>query len=174
MQSVSVSGEFTPEHAELFEDGFDFVKAPGSLEGEWLEGWRQDIEKRVNNSDFVAVITVTTLRTEVNLDRQTSYRVVAEIERKLYGDYPASEIELTTDENAYGYASVKENQEQYLNRVFVAYVRWYEKADGEVGGHWHLSPGSEAVVSATESLIAQRTDKTKKKVHKVVVHKHTD
>ena len=173
IQSVRVSGEFTAEHAELFEDGFDFVKAPASLEGKWLQGWKEEIEKRVAYSDLVAVVTVNTLRTDVNPERQISYRVVAEIERRIYGDFPYAEIELTVDENAVGYASVNENQELYLNRAFVAYIRWYEKEDGEIAAHWHLSPASDGVVGATESLIAERTE-NKRVRRKVVVHKHTD
>ncbi len=174
IQSIRVSGEFTAEHAELFEDGFDFVKEPASLDGKWLQSWQQEIQKRVDYSDLVAVVTVNTLRTDVDPERQTSYRVVAEIERRIYGGFPDAEIELTVDENAVGYASVKENQELLLNRVFVAYVRWYETEAGEIAGHWHLSPASDGVVGATEKLVKERTEQKKEMRRKVVVHKHTD
>jgi hypothetical protein len=171
--SIRVTSEFTSEDAELFEDGFDFVKEPAALEGQWLEDWQREIKSRVANSDFIATVTVTTLRTDVNPERQTSFRVVANVERKLYGSIPGSELQLTVDEKAVGYASVKDNQDLYLNQVFVAYLKWYEKPDGEVAAHWHLSPASEGIVGATEKLVAERTE-TSKVRRKVVVHKKTD
>jgi hypothetical protein len=173
VRSMRVTSEFTSEDAELFEDGFDFVKEPGALEGQWLDDWQKEIKARVANSDFIAVVTVTTLRTDVDLDRQVSYRVVGDIERRLYGDLSDSEIELTTDKKAIGYASVKDNQDSILNRVFVAYVKWYENEDGEVAGHWHLSPGSEGIVGATENLVKERTEEKKQLRRTVVVHKDT-
>lgn len=171
---MRVTSEFTSEHAELFEDGFDFVREPGALEGQWLENWQREINNRVAYSDFIATVTVTTLRTDVDPERRTSFRVVASVERTLYGGVPDSEIELTVDENAVGYASVKDNQQQFLNQVFVAYLKWYEKADGGVAAHWHLSPASEGIVGATEKLIKQRTEKKKEVRRKVVVHKNID
>ena len=172
--SIRVTSEFTSEHAELFEDGFDFVKEPAALEGQWLEDWQREIQSRVANSDYIAVVTVTTLRTDVDPERRTSFRVVGDIERPLYGSIPDRELDLTVDENAVGYASVRDNQELFLNQVFVAYVKWYEDEEGEVAAHWHLSPASEGIVGATEKLVKERTEEKKKLVRKVVVHKNAD
>jgi hypothetical protein len=170
LQGVRPSSDFTEEHARYFEDGFDFVKEPGELDGQWLQDWQKELEKRVNLSDAIAVVTVTTLRTDVDPDRKTDYRVIANIESRLFGLLPDDELTLEVHEQSEGYNSVHDNQRQYLNRRFVAYVKWYEDDEGDVAAHWHLSPASEGIVERTKKLVEQRT--TKKKIRrKVVVHR---
>src|SRR4051794_29404001 len=88
------SSEFTPRDSGLFEDGVDLIDDPQGLEGQWRDDWENDLNERIARSDVIAVGSVNTLRTDVDLEHQTSYRVVFAFERKLVGEPPSSELNL--------------------------------------------------------------------------------
>ncbi len=166
--------QFTEEHAAVFEDGVDFVADPQILSGRWLEDWHRDMQKRVELSDFVGVVTVTTFRTDTDPGQQTTHRLLATVDRRLHGDPLGDELTLLTYEGQEGYATVQENEQRILNQRFVVFVKWYNDEEGAVAAHWHLALASEPIVSRTEELIAQglqeRTDsKTQKRV---IVHQN--
>jgi hypothetical protein len=169
-QAVRPSSEFTTEHGEFFEDGFDFVREPAQLEGRWLESWEREIAKRVELSDLIALVTVVTLRTDEKLERAISFRVTARIDRALKGSLPEDEVTLMVGEAQAGYASVQDNQRRITNHKFVAYLKWYEDKRGRVAAHWHLSPASEGIVAKTEHLIEEQSE-GKKVRRKVFVHR---
>src|SRR5690349_7765110 len=74
-----VTSPFTSEHAAVFEDGLDLVRDPRVLEGQWLSSWEDEIDRRVTLSDVVALVTVRTLRTDVDLDQRRTYRLVSRV-----------------------------------------------------------------------------------------------
>jgi len=146
---------FTAEHAEVFEDGVDFVADPENLEGRWREDWSRDLDRRVTWADVIAMVTIRTLRTDTDPDRQTTFRLIAEAGRELLGDIP-EEVELKVHQHEVGFGTVEGNHRQILDQEFIAFLKWYETENGDVAAHWHLSPGSDPVVSRTEYLIERR------------------
>jgi hypothetical protein len=155
---IRPSSEFTEEHARVFEDGVDFIALPDTLEGRWEEEWAAEFQQRVGQADFIALVKITTVRTDTDLERRRTYRLVADIDSVLLGESPGEEVSLVTAEGQPGFNSIDENERRLLNAEFVAYVKWYETPEGEVLAHWHLSPNSEGVRRRTQFLIARRRD----------------
>jgi hypothetical protein len=169
-QGIQPSSPFTEKHAKYFEDGIDFIREPGILEGQWFKDWEADLKKRIAYSDYIAVVTVKILRTDLDLDRKSSFRLITEVDRRLQGVSVGKELTLIVHESQDGYASVEDKASNILNLKFVAYVKWYENDKGEVAAHWHLSPASDAVVLRTEEIIQERLD-AKRLQRRVVIHR---
>jgi len=152
------TSEFTPEHAEVFEDSVDFVDDPTVLEGRWREDWSRDLDRRVGFSDLIALVKVSYLNTDTNLERVSTFRIVVSVERSLYGEAPEEEVTLIVREGEPGYGTVVGNERRILDQAFVAYIKWYQADASTVLPHWHLAPATEPVVRRTEYLIERRAD----------------
>jgi hypothetical protein len=143
------SAPLTPEQAQAFDDGIDFVGTLHGLEGRWREDWDRDLQTRVGTASLVALVTVRTLLTDTNPEQQIRYRLVAQVDRELVGKADR-ELELSVQADELGFNSVHENIGRITDRQYVAYVKV-----GPSGPSWHLSPASAEVVSETESVISQ-------------------
>lgn len=152
-----VTSPFTGEDAVVFEDGVDFVFDPDVLEGRWREDWSRELQQRVERADIVAVVRVATLRTDVDLDRRTTYRLIATVERELLGEPPQEEMSLVVREGEGGFESVRSNERRVLDGDFVAFVKWYQTEHESVAPHWHLSPATDPVLRRVEFLVRRRT-----------------
>lgn len=147
---------FTDEHAAVFEDGLDFIADPTALEGRWREDWSGDLDQRVSWSDLIATVTVHTLRTDTDLDRLDTYRLIVEVDEALWGEAPEEELVLTVREGDTGFGTIEGNERRVLNQPFVMFVKWYEAPDGQVKPRWHLAPATEPVTARVEYLIENR------------------
>ena len=156
--NIRPTSEFTEENARVFEDGVDFIEIPDTLEGRWEEEWAAEFQQRVGQADFIGPVKVNVLRTDVDLDRRRTYRLVCEIESTWLGEAPGGEITLISREGAGGFASVDGNERRLLNAQFILYVKWYATPEGDVLPHWHLSPNSDGVRRRTRFLIQRRED----------------
>ncbi len=150
------SSPFTAEDAVVFDDGVDYVEDPEALDGRWREEWGQEMEKRVRASDLIVVVSVPTVRTDTDLDRRTTYRLLANTQRTIFGA-AQSELILSSAEGAAGYASVERHMRQVMANGMIAFIKWETIEDGSVRARWHLSPASTMVVRHTESGIEERT-----------------
>ncbi|MDQ3036866.1 MAG: hypothetical protein M3Y87_31020 [Myxococcota bacterium] len=152
--AVQVTGPFTDEHAVAFENGLDLIENPTSLEGAWLRDWEEDIDRRVSLADAIALVEISTVRTDVDLDRRETFRLVARVRRERHGELP-DEVTLVTRPTDPGYASIRSNQQRVLNQQFVLFLKWAEE-DGQVVARWHLSPAADRVVRRVNSLAERR------------------
>ena len=152
---IKPSSPFTDEHARLFDDGVDLVSEPDKQPGRWGDDWRADLEGRMAESDAVAVGTVTTVHTDVNLDGKTSYRVVLDVDETPRGPLPSDELSLRSSEDAQGYPTMQANRERILNRRMIAFIKWYRGADG-TAAHWHISPASEQVAARVRDGLEEK------------------
>jgi hypothetical protein len=146
---VRPSSEFTPRDTGLFEDGVDLIEDPQGLEGQWRDDWENDLNERIARSDVIALGSVNTLNTDLDLEHQTSYRVVFAFEHRLVGEPPASELNLVSRGGAPGFSSIERDRANILNRklvVFMKYAAAGAKGDTAVVTHFHLSPPSDVVL----------------------------
>jgi hypothetical protein len=156
---MTVTSEFTEAHGTVLEDGVDFVDDPTVLEGRWQEDWMRDLDRRVSISDGIFVIQIRTIRTDVDLERQETFRLIGEIGATLYGDTPDSdELELTVEQGSGGFDTVEGNEQRLMRERMLAFVKWYESESGNVLAHWHLSPATDGVIARVEYLIQGRRD----------------
>jgi len=167
---MRTSSEFTEEHAEFFEDGVDYVANPDALEGRWREEWQREMEKRLEYSDFIGVVTVTTLRTDIDPGRRTSFRLMTAVDKRLFGEAPKGGITLLVRDGQPGYETVAGNQRRILDEHFVAFVKWYEDDNELISAHWHLSPASDIILDRVQELILRREDATSRV--RVVTHEN--
>lgn len=167
---MRTSSEFTDLHAEFFEDGVDYVANPDVLEGRWREEWQREIEKRLEYSDFIGVVTVITLRTDIDPGRKTSFRLMTTVDKRLLGEAPKGGLTLLVRDGQPGYETVAGNQRRILDESFVAFIKWYEDENELISAHWHLSPASDVILDRIRELISRRED-AKSRV-RVVTHKN--
>jgi hypothetical protein len=160
---------FTPEHAEVFEDGIDFVADPEGLEGRWREDWSWDLDRRVTWADVIAIVTVRTVRSDTDPGRENTVRLVVETGRTLVGD-PGEDLELKVHQDSPGYSSVEGNSRRILDHEFIAFIKWYETDSGAVAPHWHLAPSTESVVSRTEYLLERRREIPRERDTRTTTH----
>jgi hypothetical protein len=172
-----VSSPFTAGDAEVFDDAFDRLATPTDLPEGFRERWQRRLCKRAARSDVVAVVTVPNIRVDTNPDRVSRLRIIAHVERQLFGD-GIDELVLPVREGEVGWDTVSGREDELLGGTFVAYVKWVHRDDDEEPGlsarassedaeaederpveaHWHLSPASEQVVGATERALVARED----------------
>jgi hypothetical protein len=143
------SSEFTTRDTGLFEDGVDLIEDPQGLEGQWRDDWESDLNDRIARSDVIAVGTVNTLRTDLDLEHNTNYRVVFDFERSLQGEPPSNELNLASRTGAPGYSSIDRDHDKILNRRFIVFMKYAPGSEGDeeaVIAHFHLSPLSQVVL----------------------------
>lgn len=167
---IKTSSDFTVEHAEFFEDGVDYVANPDVLEGRWRDDWQRELEKRLEYADFIGVVTVTTLRTDIDPGRRTSYRLMTKVDKRLFGEAPKAGLTLLVRDGQPGYETVDGNQRRILDERFVVFVKWYENDNELISAHWHLSPASDVIVDRVRELLLRR-ESSKPQV-RVVTHEN--
>ncbi len=137
--------------------GSILVADPEGLEGRWREDWSRELDQRVSWSDVIAVVSIQTVRTDTDPNRQTTLRLIAEPSRTLLGEVP-DEIELKVSQNEEGFSTVEGNSRQILDTELIAFLKWYQAEDGSVLPHWHLAPASQPVLSRVEYLLERRRE----------------
>jgi hypothetical protein len=153
----------------IFENGVDFIDDPTLLEGSWLETWEQEIDARVAGSDVVAYVRITTLRTDTDLERRETHRLVAHVDSLRHG-IAGDDLELVARQGEVGFPTVHGNEARILNQRFVAFVKYTQADPGApLVARWHLSPASERVVRRVNSLIEARRAPTEDR-RRVIVH----
>jgi hypothetical protein len=171
-----VTSEFGVREGQLFEDGIDLIEDPQGLEGQWRDDWENDLNERISKSDLIASGTVTTLRTDIDLEKHTSYRVVFAIERVFKGEKPSSELTLVSIAGAGGYASIERDRQHMLSRKMVVFLKYADASAGsgsaasgnDVIAHFHLSPPSDVVLARVREFDDH------KRPNRVIIVEHKD
>ncbi len=140
------SSPFTAQDAQLFEDAVEFVSDPDALTGRWGDDWAHDLTGRAASSDLIARVKVTTLETQIDPQQRTTFRLTTQILQTLKGGAP-DQLSLTVADDAPGYSSIDPGRARLVSEEFIVFAKWYTKADGTVGAHWHLSIASPQVTS---------------------------
>lgn len=165
-----VIAPLSAEQEVLFENGVDYIDDPTLLEGSWLDSWETEIDRRVSTADFVAFVRIATLRTDVDLERHETYRLIAHVDSLRFGDSRSDDIELVSREGTPGFGTVRGNDARILNQRFVLFARWTQaEPGGPLEARWHLSPASERVVRRVNSLVEARRSPDAER-RRVIVH----
>lgn len=164
----------TPEGQAAFENGVDFIDDPSLLEGSWLDNWESEIEHRVTLSDGIAVVRITTVRRDTDLEHHDTYHLVATVESIRFGDVP-TDVSLAAREGDAGYGTLVGNDERLLTPPsdhpdhFVLFLKWTRGEDGGLVPRWHLSPAGTGIVQRVNSLIELRRQSTEER-RRIIVH----
>jgi len=146
----------TEEDRVLFDDGVDFVGDPSVLEGRWRDDWSRELDERVTKADIVSYIRVRALRTDLDLERRTTYRLLIEEVEGIVGDLP-EDLALASLDGDGGFTTIDGNENRILDQELVLFVKWEQREPGaEVRARWHLSPHTEQVTSRVEYLAERR------------------
>lgn len=173
-EEVVQGAPLTAEEAGYFENGVDFVADPEALEGQWREDWSRELDQRIRRSDVVAYVEIETLRTDVDLDRRTTYRLFVREEQALLGEVPA-DLMLRSKQGDRGYGTLGNNEHRLLNGHFVLFLKW-ELPEGasELVPRWHLSPNVDSVAQRVEYLLERRREVQVRERGRVIIHEHED
>lgn len=159
----------TPDESRVYEHGVDFIATLEGLEGRWRDEWNRDLDVRVGSSDAIAVVTVRTLRTDIDPEQRVTHRIFATVDRVIAGDTRGKEIEMSVRQGVPGFPSVNDNLARVEGGQFVAYLKWFRAEGGNVAAHWHLSPASAQVLAETEGAVA-RTNEGGESGERTIVH----
>jgi hypothetical protein len=159
---------YSEQHSKVFDDGADMLEDPGALEGQWSADWESEMDSRAAQSDIIAVVLVTTLRTDVAPEGTTTYRIVGTSKQVWKGEVPSDGLSLSVQEGALGYGTVDSQKQKILNGEFIAFVKWFRSAEGTAEAHWHLANATPPVVARVKDLLGQSAPghRTVIKVHK--------
>lgn len=164
----------TSAQGVVFENGIDYIDDPALLEGSWLETWEQEIDLRVRSADVVGYVRITTMRTDTDLERHETHRLVAHIDTLRLGEGVGEELELVVREGDPGFDTVHNQDRRILNQRFVAFVKWTQESEGmPIVARWHLSPASERVVRRVNSLVEARRAPSDDR-RRIIVHDQPD
>lgn len=164
----------TPEGESAFENGVDFYDDPSLLEGSWLDNWEQEIEHRVALSDAIAVVHITTVRRDTDLERHDTYHLVAAVDSSRFGDMP-TEVSLAAREGEVGFGTIAGNDERLLTPPadhpdhFILFLKWSHDDAGATVARWHISPAGAGVVQRVNSLIELRRQDSDTR-RRIIVH----
>jgi hypothetical protein len=151
-KAMHPSSPFTDNDARLFENGVDLVGDPAALTGRWADDWASELSSRVQRSDLIALLTVNTLRTDVNPQERTTHWLVGNIGDVLKGA-SADELSLATADDALGFDSVDRERMNILRRPMLVLAKWVKDSNGTVRARWHLATASPQVVAAVRNQL---------------------
>jgi hypothetical protein len=160
------SSAFEDNDAKLFDDGVDFVADPTALADRWADDWNLEMNQRIERSDVIALVSVSTLRADVDPQQHTTYRLVAQPSETLKGKAP-SELTLLSPEGTVGFSSVDRDKQRVLEDQFVVFIKWYERPEGQVDAHFHMSVAAEKILAHVRGRLESRRPK-----HTTIIEVH--
>jgi hypothetical protein len=157
------SSPFTDNDTRLFESGVDMVGDPAELTGRWADEWSNEMRERVARSDFVALVTVNTVRTDITPEQHTTHWLVVGVNDVLKGGSNNRELSLPSPQDALGFDSVDRERGTILRRPLLLLAKWVAEPDGAVRPAWHLAPASKEVLAVVRSHLGGEGDSTHSK-----------
>jgi hypothetical protein len=164
----------TPEGETAFDNGLDFIDDPSLLEGSWLDAWESDVEHHVALADVIAVVRITTVRRDTDLEHHDTYHLVAQMVNVRYGSLEG-DLSLSSREGEGGFGTLVGNDDRLLQPPadhpdhFLLYVKWTQSESGGLVPRWHLSPAGTGVVQRVNSLIEMRRQSGEER-RRIIVH----
>lgn len=168
-QSPVPSSPFVETDSALFEDGVDMVGYPAGLSGRWADDWARELQNRVRRSDVIALLSVTTLRTDVSPENRSTQWLVAEVGDVLKGEYEG-ELGLASSEDDRGYASVERERVGLMRKPLIVFAKWVNDDTGAVRPRWHLARATDDIIEGVHAQLtrdreAPKTVKTVEYIH---------
>jgi hypothetical protein len=163
----------TPDDESAFENGVDFIDDPSLLEGSWLDAWEADIEHRVTLADAIAIVRITTVRRDTDLERHDTYHLVASVESVRMGTL-SGDLSLAAREGDTGFGTLVGNDDRLLTPPadhpdhFVLYVKWTRDEAGSLVPRWHMSPAGPRIIARVNSLIELRRQSSEERRRVIV------
>ena len=138
----TISSPFTEVHEPIFANGLDLVRDPDGMGGAWLSTWEDELDRRVSYSDVVVGVTIQTVRHDTDLDRRTTFRLVAHVDHRYFGALE-EDVTLISREGEAGFSTVRSNEHRLLDQQFIAFIKWQQgEFEGDVRARWHLAPAT--------------------------------
>ncbi len=162
-RAAPVGAPWNPGDAVFFDDGADLIIDPDALSGRAGFQQKDALEARIQLSDLAAVVEISSLHTESDVDKKESKRLeVASIET-LYGSFPRGNLSLKTPSSSPGYELIVRH-ESYLEGDFILFYRGFKDIEdnGEkVGYHFHLTKASSTLIRYIKQRLTARREAEK-------------
>jgi hypothetical protein len=150
-----VAASLPAELETVYENGADFVDDPEILQGRWRDDWSQELDSRVRTADIIAIVNVPTLRTDIDPEGRMTFRLNSVVDTSILGD-ASGEIPLESHQGELGFTGVRSNERRIQSQPMVLFLIWAADEDGSTIARWHLSPGTEQVISRVRYLAERR------------------
>ena len=139
------SSPFTATDRVLFDDGVDFVEDPSALSGRWRARIEQALSARIARSDVVGLVEIDAVGGETDPEGDKTF-VLSTVVRDMWKSRAPEPLVLSSSPSQAGYSTIDRAQTGILKGRFALFLKWYRRESGQVAGHFHLSPASEAVI----------------------------
>ena len=144
----------------LFEDGADLLENPDVLQGSWKADYDRELDERIAASDLVAVGVVTNVRSDLDPDGKTNFRLIFSVERSLAGEADSKELSLTSLDGSAGSSSIRDDRAKLLQRPMVVFVKYGAGSDGAATAHFHLALRSKSIEARVDESEARKRPST--------------
>jgi hypothetical protein len=155
---------FSDSERRFFDDGMDVVEDVTSIQGQFGFDAREALDARCNLADVIAEVTVVSVQDTAGVGGVGEKRIEVKVDRIIYGDLSAGEVNLISNANALGYTLLN-RYESVLNGSKMLFLRTFVSAEEneDIGHHFHLSPGTEAIGRSVATFVAKRIEAESKR-----------
>jgi hypothetical protein len=153
--------------AEYFDDSVDFTLNPQSLSGQWLFKYQEQLKGRMHYSEYVLGVNIVSVTNKTASGGEECKDLYCEVKARVKGNYQSGSLTLRVCDDSPGFDSFKAEDGRLYERVFVAFLKLYEKEDEGIGIHWHLSPLSKGLKEGMDGILQKdkQKDKSKKYIY---------
>jgi hypothetical protein len=144
----------------LFEDGADLLANPDVLQDRWKADYDRELDERIAASDLVALGVVTNVRSDLDPDGKTNFRLLFSVERTLAGEADSTELSLTSLDGSAGSATIRDNRAKLLQRPMVVFVKYGAGKNGGTTAHFHLALRSKTIETRVDENEAKKRPST--------------
>lgn len=144
----------------LFEDGADLLENPDVLQDRWKADYDRELDERIAASDLIALGVVTNVRSDLDPDGKTNFRLLFSVERVLAGEAESTELSLTSLDGAAGSSTIRNDRAQLLQRPMVVFVKYGAGNDGLATAHFHLALRSKTIEARVDETEAKKRPST--------------
>lgn len=160
-EGLKIKHPWDPEYERYFDDSVDFTMNPESLSGQWLYDYKLELESRVSLADHILAVRVDSINLTTDAMGKEIKNLLVDVEKNVKGDFPGSQAILSVSDEQPGYDSFEIDDPRLMDKVYVAFIRVYEKEDGMPGLHWHLSPLSKGLMEGMDQILEDSKPKKK-------------
>ena len=152
--TISTGSPWDPAEERFFDDGIDVIKDYSQLSGQWAFDAEEELTGRVNLSDIIAEVTISSVLTNKNTADIEEKRIQITFNKMLYGKLTDKNIILSANQNTKGYTLIKRHEDS-LKGKHLLFLRLITAQNG-MSNHFHISPASEFMSGKVNSLIEKR------------------
>ena len=141
--------------ARFFDDGVDLVEDPAGFSKALAKEQLDLLGARTRRADSVAVVDIQSVQTITERHGLRGEYLSAQVVEPLCGEKTPESLTLVSAESSAGFGTLERHQDRLMGRQLL-FLRLFERGDGTLGHHFHLSPASAEMIPLVKELCRER------------------